>query len=58
MTFLKSDSKQFKPGVYDKSIDLIFVDGNHSQDYVENDTRIALELMKNDSSIIEIHCLF
>lgn len=53
--FLKSDSKQFKPGEYRKSIDLIFVDGNHSQDYVENDTRIALELMKNDSSIIAWH---
>lgn len=52
---LKCDSKKFDPQVYRKSCELIFVDGNHSQEYVENDTRIALELMKDDNSVIAWH---
>ncbi len=55
VTFLKSDSKLFNHVEYNKSIDLVFIDGNHSQEYVENDTRIGLELMKNNSSIIAWH---
>lgn len=55
VTFLKSDSKVFNFSEFQKSIDFIFIDGNHSQEYVENDTHIALELMRNDNSIIAWH---
>jgi len=56
--FLKSDSKEFNPAPYSKSCDLVFVDGNHSQEYVENDTRIAMELLKDDNSVIAWHDYF
>ena len=53
--FLKSDSMKFNPTEYSKSCELVFVDGNHSQEYVENDTRIAFELMKDNNSVIAWH---
>ncbi len=46
VTFLKSDSATFDTTPYRSSIDLVFVDGAHSFDYVKNDTEKALEMLK------------
>jgi predicted O-methyltransferase YrrM len=53
--FLQSDSKSFDFSVYKGKIDLVFVDGNHSVEYVESDTRNALTLLRNESSVIAWH---
>jgi predicted O-methyltransferase YrrM len=55
VNFLKSDSREFDHRKYDETCELIFVDGNHSQECVENDTKIALALMKDDHSVIAWH---
>lgn len=55
VNFLKSDSKVFDFSPFEKSIDLIFIDGNHAADYVESDTENALLMLKNDNSIIAWH---
>jgi predicted O-methyltransferase YrrM len=52
---LKADSKNFDCKPYSKTFDLVFIDGNHSLDYVKNDTKIALELIRNEKSIIAWH---
>lgn len=52
---LKFDSKSFNYQNYKKQFELVFVDGNHSFDYVKNDTRMALELLKDENSIIAWH---
>lgn len=53
--FLKSDSKKFDFTPYKKQFDMVFVDGNHTYDYVKNDTKIALELIKGENSVIAWH---
>lgn len=55
ISLLKSDSKYFDFSPYKKTLDLVFVDGNHSPDYVESDSVNALSLLKNDDSIIAWH---
>lgn len=55
---IKSDSKNFDFTAYKKQIDLVFVDGNHSFDYVKNDTKIALELLRDENSVIIWHDYF
>jgi len=52
---LKGDSKTFDYSAFTGKMELIFVDGNHSMDYVINDTQKALTLLKNDKSIIVWH---
>lgn len=52
---LRADSKLFNYKPYSKSFDLVFIDGNHSFDYVINDSKIALELIKDEHSIIAWH---
>lgn len=52
---IKCDSMEFNFTDYKKSIDLVFIDGNHSYDYVSNDTKIALELIKDKNSVILWH---
>ncbi len=53
--FLKSDSKTFDFSSFKKQFDLVFVDGNHYYDYVVNDSKAALELLKNENSVIAWH---
>ena len=53
--FLKSDSKYFDFKSYRKQFDMVFIDGNHSFEYVKNDTKIALELIKDENSVIAWH---
>lgn len=55
VSHLKSDSKSFDFGPYEKQIDLVFVDGNHSFDYVKSDSKNALSLIKSDRSVIAWH---
>jgi predicted O-methyltransferase YrrM len=52
---LKSDSKTFDKSKYKNQFELVFIDGNHSFDYVMNDTKVALELIKDDNSVIAWH---
>jgi predicted O-methyltransferase YrrM len=52
---LKGDSKLFDYTSYLNKIDMVFVDGNHSIEYVANDTRKALGLLRNESSVIVWH---
>ncbi len=46
VTFLEADSALFDTKPYAGSMDLVFVDGAHSQEYVSNDTAKALELLR------------
>jgi len=43
---LYADSKQFDPGPYAESFDLIFIDGSHAQSYVAGDSEKALLMLK------------
>lgn len=52
---LKDDSKNFDFIAFEGKIDLVFIDGNHSFEYVKNDTQKSLKLLKNDNSIIVWH---
>ncbi len=52
---IKCDSKSFDYKSYKKQFELVFVDGNHSYEYVKNDTKLALELLKDDNSVILWH---
>ena len=52
---LRCDSKKFDYTPYQKQFDLVFVDGNHTYDYVKNDTKIALELIRDENSVIAWH---
>lgn len=55
VNFLKSDSTNFDYTPYKKQFDLVFIDGNHTFKYVKNDTKIALELIKDENSVIAWH---
>ena len=55
ITLLKSDSRTFDFEPYKNSFDLVFVDGNHSPEYVESDSINALSLLKNENSILVWH---
>ena len=46
VTFLRSDSAKFDTTPYRASMDLIFVDGAHSYEYVRNDTVKGLEMLR------------
>jgi predicted O-methyltransferase YrrM len=52
---LKGDSKLFDFSPYNKKMDMVFVDGSHSLDYVTNDTQKAFELLKDNFSVIVWH---
>lgn len=46
ITFLEADSARFDTTPYEGTMDLVFVDGAHSREYVRNDTAKALELLR------------
>jgi|GEM_PF-1485180 len=49
------DSAKFDFSPYTGKMDAVFIDGAHSEGYVDNDTRIALKLIKADGGIILWH---
>ncbi len=49
------DSATFDFSPYQKKIDLVFIDGAHSEEYVANDTAKALELIKPQGGWIVWH---
>lgn len=52
VTQLFGDSGSFDFSPYHGTIDLVFVDGSHSYDYVLNDSRVASELIGERGTII------
>jgi predicted O-methyltransferase YrrM len=55
ITQLLGDSASFDFEPYYGSMDLVFVDGSHAHDYVLNDSRIALQLLRPAGGIILWH---
>jgi hypothetical protein len=49
---LWSDSAEFDEKPFADQIDLAFIDGSHSYDYVKNDTEKTLRMMRSDGVII------
>ncbi|MBV8224331.1 MAG: class I SAM-dependent methyltransferase [Verrucomicrobia bacterium] len=54
--FIREDSAQFDPSPLENRIDFVFVDGAHSADYVENDTKKGWRLLRNGGSIAWHDC--
>jgi hypothetical protein len=52
---LYGDSADFDFSPFFNKIDFVFVDGSHSYEYVLNDTKTALKLLKNGNAIILWH---
>jgi predicted O-methyltransferase YrrM len=52
---LYGDSATFDLSPYYGAIDLIFIDGSHSEEYVKNDTLQSLKMLKNGSGVIIWH---
>jgi predicted O-methyltransferase YrrM len=55
ITQLYGDSATFDFSPYENSVDFVFVDASHSYEYVINDTRVALRLLRNGKGIIVWH---
>jgi hypothetical protein len=49
------DSAAFDFTPYKNKMDFIFVDGSHQYDYVVNDTKVALSLLRDSKGIILWH---
>jgi hypothetical protein len=49
------DSAKFDFSPFTGKMDAVFIDGAHSEDYVDNDTRNALKLIKPEGGIILWH---
>jgi hypothetical protein len=52
---LYGDSAKFDFSQYEGQMDLVFVDGSHSYEYVKHDTQIALKLLKAKGGMIIWH---
>lgn len=52
---LYGDSATFDFAPYEGKMDVVFVDGAHSYEYVRNDTQIALRLLKSGGGMILWH---
>jgi predicted O-methyltransferase YrrM len=52
ITQLFGDSATFAFAPYHRSIDLVFVDGSHAYEYALNDSRIAMELIRDGGTIL------
>jgi hypothetical protein len=55
ITQLLGDSATFDYGPYRGQMDLVFIDGAHSYDYVRRDTDTALSLLRNEKGVIFWH---
>lgn len=55
VTQLYGDSARFDYAPYLNRMDLVFVDGAHSYDYVRSDTEIARRLLRNGHGVIVWH---
>lgn len=53
--FIKQNSKTLDFGQFGKYFDLVFIDGDHSVEGVANDTRAALSVLRNESSVVVWH---
>lgn len=56
VTFLQADSASFDTAPYRESMDFVFVDGAHSYEYVSNDTRKGLEMLRRGGVIAWHDC--
>ena len=56
VTFLRSDSATFDTTPYLNSMDLVFVDGAHSYEYVKNDTEKGWEMLRSGGIIAWHDC--
>lgn len=56
ITFLKADSSTFDVSPYLESMDLVFVDGAHSYEYVANDTAKGLSMLRRGGVIAWHDC--
>lgn len=52
---LRGDTANFDFSPYFSGIDMVFVDGSHSYEYVINDSKIALKLLRSGRGIIVWH---
>jgi predicted O-methyltransferase YrrM len=52
---LYGDSATFDFAPYEGQIDFVFVDGSHAYEYVLNDTRVALQLLRGGRGVIVWH---
>jgi len=57
VTFLKEDSAQFDTTPYRGTMDLVFVDGYHSYEYIKNDTEKGLEMLRPGGVIAWHDCV-
>lgn len=55
ITQLLGDSAQFDYAPYNGTMDLVFIDGSHSYEYVLNDTEVAFRLLRDGKGIIVWH---
>jgi len=55
ITQIYADSATFDSTPYENSIDLIFIDGSHSYEYVKSDTQLALRLLRRGKGTILWH---
>lgn len=55
ITFLYGDSASFDFTPFAGKIDLVFVDGSHTYDYVLNDSQKALQLLRDGKGVIVWH---
>lgn len=55
ITQLYGDSATFDFAPYQGQMDLVFIDGSHSYEYVRNDTEVALRLLKPSGGVILWH---
>jgi len=57
ITFLRQDSARLDPAPYADSMDLVFVDGAHSADYVRNDSEKGWAMLRPGGVIVWHDCL-
>ncbi|MDX6767755.1 MAG: class I SAM-dependent methyltransferase [Candidatus Methylacidiphilales bacterium] len=57
VTFLKSDSASFEVAPYAGSMDLVFVDGAHSYEYVKNDSKKGWEMLRPGGILVWHDCV-
>jgi len=57
ITFLRQDSARFDPGPYAGTMDLVFVDGAHSADYVRNDSEKGWLMLRPGGVLVWHDCV-